>query len=119
MQFRPPFAAVGLIDDRGTLIGGVVWTQFYRGGNIEITVAGERWQKDFIRWCFRYAFVTCGCSRISARTRRSNVLARRLLPKLGFSFEFSQKRYFGPERSDDGLVFVIHRESAKKWLKHG
>lgn len=119
MHFRPPFVAMGAVDSRGALTGGFIWTQFYRGGNIEITIAGHRWQKDFIRSCFRYAFIQCGCSRITARTRRGNALARRLLPKLGFQFEFTQKRYFGPDRNDDGLVFVMYRESAQKWLTHG
>lgn len=119
MHFRPPIVAFGQLNATGELTGGVVWTQFYRGGNIEITVAGHGWQRDFIRACFRYAFMQCECSRITARTRRGNTAARRLLPKLGFKFEFSQKRYFGPDRPDDGLVFVMHRESAQKWLTHG
>lgn len=118
MRFRPPYVAFGNVDADGRMLGAVVWTDFYRGGNIEVTVVGHRWGRDFIRECFRYAFVTNNCSRITARTRRSNTAARRLLPKLGFSFEFTQKRFFGPERADDGLVFVMFREQAGKWL-HG
>lgn len=116
MQFRPPFVAFGVVVC-GRLCGAVIWNDYYHGGNIEITVVGRGcWQQQFIRKCFRYAFVDCKCSRITARTRRSNVIARRVLPRLGFAFEGTQKRYFGPERSDDGLVFVMLRENAGGWL---
>lgn len=114
-QFQQPFVAFGVIDDKNALRGAVIWHEHYRQGNIEMTVVGRGcWRKGIIQHCFRYAFSQC--SRITARTRRGNVIARRLLPKLGFAFEFTQKRFFGPNREDDGLVFVLFRENAEKWI---
>lgn len=114
---HPPFAAFTVMDGK-SIRGSWVWHEFYPGGNIEMTVVGRRcWTPAAVKNAFRYAFDTCGCSRVTARTQRRNELVKRLLPRLGFKFETTQKFYFGPTRADDGLVFVMFRHDAEKWLQ--
>jgi len=118
VQFVQPLSAIGVLDARGDLVGASVFNDYYRGGNIEWTYAGARsLGPDMLRELARYCFVQLEVSRVTAKTRRSNKLVRRLLPKAGFTFEMTQKRYFGPTRDDDALVFALFREDAGKWLR--
>jgi len=117
-----PNIRFGIVDRHMVLVGAVGFTNFYRGGNIELTWVGPGTTRPaIIREIISYAFDTCGCSRISAKTRRGNTIARKILPKAGFRFEGTQRRYFGPERADDALCFVItYEEALNRWsAKHG
>jgi len=119
VSFQQPFRAMGVIDGQGILRGATVFNEHYSGGNIEMTLVGPgmltwRVQKAIMQ----FSFVTCGASRLMARTARRNAVVRRLLPKAGFEFEGVQKRYFGPEKGDDALVYVLFRERAGKWLEN-
>lgn len=112
-----PRRTFGVVDRYGRIVGAHVFTGFYAGGNIEWTAVGERsLQRGIVRELARYVFGQLQCSRVTARTRRGNTIARRLLPKAGFQFEATQKRFFGPRRADDGLVFVMFRDGAERWL---
>jgi hypothetical protein len=117
VEFQQPYRAMGVIDPAGVLRGASIFNDHYPGGNIEMTLVGagmltRRVQRAIVH----FAFNTCGASRLTARTAYRNRLVRRLLPKAGFAFEGTQKRYFGPERGDDALVYVLFRENAGRWL---
>lgn len=118
VKFVQPLTAVGVVDGQGALVGASVFNDYYPGGNVEWTYVGPgslrpRMLFDLARYCF----VDLGVARVTAKTRRSNAVVRRLLPHAGFTFEMTQKRYFGPERGDDALVYVLFREQAGKWLR--
>lgn len=118
VRFVHPLTAIGVVDPAGQLVGASVFNDHYPGGNLEWTYVGEgSLRLHMIRDIARYCFVQLEVSRVTAKTRRSNKLVRRLLPRAGFSFEMTQKRYFGPTRDDDALVFCLFREDAGKWLR--
>lgn len=117
VEFQQPYRAMGVLDDAGALKGATVFNDHYPGGNIEMTLVGPgvlswRVQKAIVG----FAFQACGASRLTAKTPFRNKKVRRMLPKAGFQFECVQKRYFGPERGDDALVYVLFRENAGRWL---
>lgn len=119
VQFQAPYTAFGIVDGAGIIHGATVFNDFYPGGNIEMTHIGHgTLTRRVQRGLIRYAFVQCGATRLTAKTAYRNVMVRRLLPKAGFRYECTQKRYFGPERGDDALVYVLFRDDAAKWLEN-
>jgi RimJ/RimL family protein N-acetyltransferase len=115
----PSCIAFGVIDgdDPGGLLHGGVVLSGWNGANIYITI----WmpgclKRNLIRDCYRYVFNQLGCQRMSAHTKRENLVMRKLFPRLGFEFEGMQKRYFGPSRGEDALQFVLTRDNAQKWM---
>lgn len=120
VRFQEPYTAFGFVDINDIIRGACVLNDYYPGGNIEFTYVGPRsFNRGTLGFIARFCFDELSATRITAKTRRSNVIARRLLPKGGFQFEGTQKRYFGPERGDDALVFVMSRQNAEKWLRKG
>lgn len=118
VTFQEPYTAFGFVDTAGSLRGACIFNDYYHGGNVEVTYVGPRsFTKSTLCFMARFCFNELGASRVTAKTRRGNVLMRRILPKGGFQFEGTQKRYFGRDRADDALVFVMTRENAKKWLE--
>jgi len=117
VTFQEPFVAVGVADDQGNICGASVFNDFYKGGNVEFTHVGPgTLNRGIIRELVRYCFKQLKVTRVTAKTKRSNKLVRTILPRVGFVFEVTQKRYFGPSRGDDALVFVMTRENAKRWM---
>lgn len=118
-KFTPPFVAMGWVREYGDqwrLVAGAVFNDF-NGTNLEISIYGPgALTRQTIRQCFRYVFVQCSCSRLTARTERGNVVMRRLLPKLGFVFEGEMKHYYGPTKKQNALVFRLDRRHAERWL---
>lgn len=118
VTFQPPFVAFGIVDTNGRLCGASIFNDFYPGGNIEWTHVGAgTLRKGLLREMAQYAFIKNRATRITAKTRRGNSIVRRLLPKAGFAYEGTQKRYFGPDKSDDALVFALFRADAERWLR--
>lgn len=116
-EFQQPYVAFGLIspDNRHA---GVLFNDYYPGGNIEITFAGEfTVSRHLIRMMHYHVFESLGCSRVTAKTPRSNKKAAKALERLGFKFEVIQKCYFGPEKKDDALVYVAFPSSFDRILK--
>lgn len=119
VSFQQPFKAMGVLDARNLIRGAAIFNEHYTGGNIEMTLVGP----GMLTWSvqkaiMQFSFVNCGASRLSAKTARRNATVRRLLPKAGFQFEGVQKRYYGPEKGDDALCYVLFREQAGKWLEN-
>lgn len=118
VRFQEPYTAFGFVDANASLRGACIFNDYYPGGNVEVTYVGPRsFTKATLTFMARFCFDELRVSRVTAKTRRGNVLMRRILPKGGFQFEGTQKRYFGADRKDDALVFVMMRDNAKKWLE--
>ena len=114
--FHPPYTTIGGTKDGETLCIGVVFS-CYNGSNVDLTIYGPNgFTRGFISSVFHYAFIQLGANRITAVTRRSNKHVLRLLPKLKFKFEGISARYFGPNKPDDAIRFVLFREDARKWI---
>jgi len=118
VRFQEPYTAFGFSNSDGIIDGAVVFNDYYPGGNIEVTYFGPHsFRKGSLQFMARFCFDKLEATRVTAKTRRSNVIMRKILPKGGFVFEGTQKRYFGPTKADDALLFVMHREHAERWLK--
>ncbi len=116
VTFMQPVAAFGIVDG-DQIKGAAIFNDFYHGGNIELTYLGcGTIRRGIIRQLAQYAFTGNGVSRVTCKTKYRNALVRKLLPRLGFKFECTLKRYYGTERGDDALVFVLTRDRAAKWL---
>lgn len=119
VTFQEPYTAFGFADDRG-FRGASIFNDYYRGGNVEWTYVGpQSFTRSSLRFMCRFAFDELEAARVTAKTRRGNVIARRMLPRGGFLFEGVQKRYFGPSKADDALVYVLWPEQAQRWIKNG
>lgn len=112
----PPYVAIGGTRDDKSLCIGVVFNQ-YNGSNIDISLYGPGGlTRGNIRAIYSYAFVQLKVNRVTAITRRSNKNMQRLLPRFGFKFEGTSARYFGSEKSDDAIRFVLFQDDARKWI---
>lgn len=117
VRFQEPFTAFGFVRD-GEMAGAAVFNDYYPGGNVELTYVGQRsFSRDGFRFMTRFAFVELKCSRMTAKTRRSNQSVKKMLERFGFKFEAYQRRYFGPNKRDDALVYVLLPDAAKRWMK--
>jgi RimJ/RimL family protein N-acetyltransferase len=116
VTIHPGYIAWGVIDGEGTLTGAIVLHNFMRRGNMEMAMVGAVVRRDILRRLARYVFGQLGCTRCTARTARSNVLVRKMLPRAGFQFEGVNKRWYGPDREHDALVFALFPEQAKRWM---
>lgn len=115
--FYQPFAAFGVVDGSETLRGAVILGDHYRRGNVELTWVGRgTLQRGVLREVARCVFDRLSASRLTAKTSRKNRAVAKLLLKAGFRYEFTQSRYFGPDRGDDALVHVLTRDMATRWL---
>lgn len=118
VQFEAPYSAFGVIDQEGNLVGASIFGDHYAGGNIEFTYVGAGTLSRRVQNAIaHYAFVACGASRLSAKTKRSNSkTVGKMLHKAGFAFEGIRQRYYGPSKNDDALCFVLFRDKAGRWL---
>lgn len=114
--FSPPYTALGLADTSGALVGALVYTD-YNGHSIELSVhaPGHVIGPDALRQMFRYPFETCQVLALGARTRRANTGVRKMLGRLGFRPEGIRRRYYGPGRANDAVLYGMLREECR-WL---
>jgi hypothetical protein len=110
MVFGPP-AAIGVIDEAGLLIAGVVFHNHDPFvGNIEVSCAAisPRWgNRDIFREILRYPFLQLGCRRVTAVTPRRATSPRQFLEGLGFKREGSARFGFG---SDNAIIYGLLAE---------
>lgn len=107
----PPYTGIGLLDEDGILIGGAVFTN-YTKFNIDGTIyAPGKLSRHIVRALAHFCFVHCGVLRVTVKTRRSNLRVTKMLPKFGFAYEATLRRYFGPQKPDDAIQFRLDREA--------
>jgi RimJ/RimL family protein N-acetyltransferase len=112
----PPFTGLLITNDAGEIGGAIVYTN-YTGANIEVTVyVPALYKRGLIRAALAYPFRQLQVLRLSARTRRDNKAVCSILPRMGFVYEGTMKRYFGPARSDDAIMYRLDCETASKWI---
>lgn len=115
-HFSPPYVGIGFTRDERNLCGGALFNN-WTGSNIDLSIYGPG---SITRYAMgtlcRYAFKQISANRITARTRRSNKTIQRLLPRFGFTFEGTQKRYYGPQRENDALLYALFPDAAEKWM---
>ncbi len=118
LNFYAMHSAFGVADREGTLVGAALFSDYYPGGNVELTYYGPGTvTRAILNEVSYHAFVTLNASRVTTKTRRENEIVKKLLPRLGFKFECVQKRYFGAREDDDAIVYSFPVEQAAKWLR--
>lgn len=119
LNFTTTHSAFGIADPvDGTLRGAALFSDYYPGGNVELTLfAPGMLSRAVLNAISYHAFVILNASRVTCKTRRVNKDVARLLSKAGFRFECVQKAYFGPTEDDDAIVYSFPVSKAAKWLK--
>lgn len=108
------FSAIGVVDDDGVLMAGVVYTD-YNGRNITAAIhgIGKKWMtKEFLHAMFDYPFIQAGAERITATIETFNKSSHNLATRLGFTHEATLQR---AGRYGDLHVYRMFREDCK-WL---
>jgi RimJ/RimL family protein N-acetyltransferase len=108
-------ASVGIGTSRnGIICGGVVFYS-YNYANIWMHSASESkyWlSKEYLKYMFEHAFVTCGVKRITGFVDENNTHARKFNEHIGFELETKLKE---ASPSGDVLVYTMWKENCK-WL---
>jgi len=115
IELHPPYIPFGMFRD-GELIGGVIFNE-YNGANIEVTVyAPTGMKRGCIRDVMLYVFKDLKCTRLTARTKKSNAPVKKMLRGLGFVYEGTMLRYYGAGPGDSALFYRLDPENAERWL---
>lgn len=93
-QIVPPFTVLGIERD-GQVIAGAIFNCF-TGPDIEMTIAGQGWTREFIRMVGAYVFDQLGCERVSITTEQEKVVG--LAQRIGFQKEGLKRNLFGKDR---------------------
>ena len=104
----PPYVGIGTEID-GEIVNGCVlnvWT----GADIHVTIAGERWSKDFLAIVGHYVYFNLNCGRMTAITEQVSVV--RYAERLGGKVEGLLRNQFGAGR--DGFLVGILKDD---WMR--
>jgi hypothetical protein len=122
--FGPAAKAIGVIDEEGKLIAGLVYTNYDPlSGTMEINGAAvnRRWlTRGTIARMYQYPFVQCGCQMVFQRTPADNEYLLGMLASYDYTF-LPVPRMFG--RNRDGVLCTLTIEDwannrFNKRLKH-
>lgn len=109
-----PYTAIGLANETGALLAGVVYENYTRT-DIHMHVAalpGRRWlSKAFLGEGFRYPFEQLGCVRVTGLVPARNLEAQEFDEHLGFVKE-GRVRQILPN-GDDLIVYGMLREECR------
>jgi len=109
--FGPHIKAMGVIDEDGKLIAGVVFHNYDPdAGIIEISGAAldKRWiTRETIARIYQYPFLFCGCQMVIQRVPADSENVLRILAAYGYTF-IKIPRLFGRER--DGVLCTLTYE---------
>lgn len=107
----PPYTALGIVDAHGQMAGGMIFNHLHEG-NIELSVyAPGVFTRGAIRAAAAFAFDTQGVSRVTARTRASNLHARRVIEKAGFRQEGVLRSYYAD--GEDSILYGLLKSECR------
>lgn len=115
-----PATAIGVLDGRGLLVGGVVyhnWQPAFRSIELSFAATSSRWlTREIIGYLLRYPFDDLNCQRVTGFTPRRATSARRFLDRFGFKREGLVRRGFG---DDDAVISGLLRKEwqESRWAK--
>jgi RimJ/RimL family protein N-acetyltransferase len=111
-RFDDSAVAVGVIDRKGVMVGGIVWHNWQpEAGTIEISAGtiNKRWLTRKLIWqIFSYPFDRCNCQCVFAQTRADNEPVAKLLEGIGFN-SIDVPRLHG--RDADGVLWWLPEET--------
>lgn len=106
--------AVGIADETGAFVGGVMWTG-YNGSDVEIHYVGPgTLKRRIVRMIFGISALHFRVNRVTIRTRKEH-MSRGVL-KLGAVYEGLVKRLYGPTDGPEhaGKQYAFFREQIEK-----
>jgi RimJ/RimL family protein N-acetyltransferase len=110
-QVFGPAAAIGVMDDLGEMLAGVVfhnYDPFVKSIEVSCASTGARWgNRETFRSILRYPFEQLNVARLSAATPKRSTSPRRFLEGLGFKREGSLRKAFG---DDDAILYGLLAE---------
>lgn len=114
----PPYIqAMGIVDDEGNIRGAATLHEF-NGFNVELCYWGPGTASIHIaRQITAICFDGLKVLRITCRTPRGNKVLVKHLPRIGFRYEGLLRRYYGPTRAHDAILFGALRSDALRLLR--
>jgi RimJ/RimL family protein N-acetyltransferase len=115
-----PATAIGVVDSRGELVGGLVYHAYDKWcRSIELSCAATtgRWlTREIVCALLRYPFDQLSCVRVTCVTPRRATSVRRFLQHLGFKREGLVRRGFG---NDDAIILGLLRNEWRRsrWVQ--
>ena len=98
--------------ERDGEIKGAAIFDYWRGCDIEISVAGDEFPKSFLSACYRYVFEGLKCRRATLRTRTDHHAAINAALRIGAKIEGVQRGFYV---GADALLLGVRPEE----FKHG
>ena len=111
-----PFAALAWLKDNKMVAEAIL--NDYTGANIEIHLHSPKvFNKQIILDIYKQVFVINKCIRLTAKPFPDNERLSRLLPRLGFQYEFTQEKYYlHGDKYIDAKVYKLAKENVPKWV---
>jgi hypothetical protein len=109
--------AIGLLDDLGTLAGGVMFSG-WNGSDVEVHVyAPGKLKRRIVRLIMGLALQQFQVNRLTVRTRKDHMA--RGVTKLGAVYEGTVRRLYGPTDEDRhaGRQYAFFRETIERLAK--
>lgn len=116
----PPYEILGCLEENEAggldLRGGYVLNG-RSASNVDVTLYGPGCLVlPALRKLAARVFFEWKCNRATARCRRSNMMMRQYMTRIGWVFEGTQRRYWGPTKHDDAMVYGLLPTDCR-WLK--
>lgn len=108
------YTTIGVLDENGTLLGGGMlhnWTRY----DMELTYFGQETMSRRVFQKIAGALEEADCHRLTIRVPRGQRKTLVSLPRLGFKYEGTQRRFYGPRKADDAIAFGI---LASEWVRY-
>lgn len=109
------YTTIGVLDESGALLGAGMLHN-WRKYDIELTWYGERTMSRRVVQEIAKAVGEAGCHRMTIRVPRGHRKTLVSLPRLGFKYEGTQRRLYGPRKSDDAILFGILLSEGQRFL---
>lgn len=107
------YSALGLLDDDGALVAGVLYNHYHPPSIMMHVgaVEGRMWlTREFLHAAFDYPFNQLKCKRVTALVPKKNRAARQFDEHLGFKLEGCMRQALA---DDDMLVYGMLRSECK------
>ena len=105
-QVEGLYTTIGVLNEDGALLGGGVlhnWTRY----DMELTYFGPETMTRRVFHKIAEALEEANCHRLTIRVPRGHRKTLVSLPRLGFKYEGTQRRFYGPRKADDAISFGI------------
>lgn len=110
------YTAIGWVDD-GKLVGQALFND-YTGANLEIHLHYPKGiSRKTVKHVYEYVFKQLKCKRLTAKPLCTNEKLLRVLERLGFVYEFTQKDYaIENGEAVDVHVYKLTPDTVPKWV---